>query len=113
MWISRKVYDDLRDGKLRADTALQSLQGELVAHKTMIDWMRIRLSQVEQERAQLLFNYTGVKIATPSIEPAPVQRPEQILAALPHFNDVGDEEAQRLGIGWNPDGTLRYADQTE
>jgi hypothetical protein len=29
------------------------------------------------------------------------------------FNDVGDAEAEKMGIGWNDDGTLTYSQPTE
>jgi hypothetical protein len=109
MIISRTTYDHMREDTIKAQVEARVLSEQNRALQTTIDWLRVRVNQVEKERAQLLFNYTGVKIETPSIEAAPPSG--HPLNQVPHFNDVGDKEAARLGITWNPDGTLHYADQ--
>lgn len=114
MWLKRNIYDDLKDlnARQRNDVdRLQAVNAELrsrvAAQDTTIDWFRVRITQLEMERAQLLYNYTGVKIATPSIERAPESDVARALQATQHFQDMGDNEAGRLGIGWNEDGTLK------
>lgn len=108
MWISRKDYDILQQERLSAQAENKVLSTFIASLTSTLDWARVRLTQVEHEKAQLLFNYTGVKILSPSIEKE-VTRPTMQQAALDagvNFNDLGDAEARRLGIGWNTDGTL-------
>jgi hypothetical protein len=65
------------------------------------------------ERAAMVFQQYGVKIPVPVLETAP-EMPganggiDSPLNATPNFNDVGDEEARRQGIGWNENGELQY-----
>lgn len=77
------------------------------AMQATIDWMRVRISQLEMERAQMLYNYTGVKVATPSIEVVPQMSTREMLASVPNFDDVGDVRALKLGVGWNEHGELK------
>lgn len=105
MILSRKVYDDLRDALVKAQVeaaALTQVNAQLNAH---IEWMRVRLTQLEFERAQLIKKYMGVDIPTPSFEePDTHPDPNETFS----FGDVGDKVAAELGIGWNADGTLNF-----
>lgn len=105
MILSRKAYDDLRDSLVKSQVetnALMQINAQLNAH---IEWMRVRLTQLEFERAQLLKKYMGVDIPTPSFEqPDNHPDPNQTI----DFGDVGDAVAAELGIGWNDDGTLNF-----
>lgn len=105
MWMDRKAYDDIRLESVTATTRAQVLAEQNKALQVTLDWLRVRVTQLELERAQLLFNYTGVKVPTPTIQTT--DAPESF-HRVPHFNDIGDEEANRMGISHNPDGTLRY-----
>ena len=113
MFLDRKTYDDLRLEAEKSRVEARILSNQNAFLQTTLDWMRLRLTQVEQERAQLLFNFTGVKVAVPSIEretpPGPSRETvSDILAHVAHFGDVGDAEAAKLGVDWNEDGTVRY-----
>jgi len=75
----------------------------------MVDWFRIRLTQLEKERAQMILRYTGVAIESPVFAKEPEKSPlDQVLGEVSTFDDVGDEIAAKLGIGWKPDGSLEY-----
>lgn len=112
MWIDRKTYDDLRLQLAQKSGENVVLNQNYTALMTTLDWLRVRVTQLEMERAQLIFNYTGVKMPTPVIKneskPDPALNP---MTQTPNFNDIGDEEAAKLGIGWADDGTLTYAKQ--
>lgn len=111
MFISRKAYDDLRDQALTASAVCTKVEQHNVALQTTMDWMRTRLNQLEHERAQLIYQYMGVKIAVPVIAPTPAVQPETVadmVNDMPSFNDVGDEEAAKQGIGWNLAGEVVY-----
>ncbi len=106
MWVEKKVYQDIRDAWIKSHEEARVLAQQNTALQTTMDWFRMRINQLEQERSQMLFQYTGVKVPTPTIHEPPV---DQALAATMGFEDVGDEVAKKLGIGWNDDGTLKYA----
>ena len=109
MFISRTHYDDLRLDAAKHSEAARILSEQNRALQTTMDWMRVQINQLSHEKAQLLFNYTGVKIASPEIVPsAPPANIEDILGATAHFDDIGDDAAAKLGIFYNTDGTLRY-----
>jgi hypothetical protein len=72
-----------------------------------MNWLTVRVSQLEHERSILLRDYMGVTVPaltirrdTPQTEP---------LDSPVSFSDVGDDEAKRLGIDWNPEtGEINY-----
>lgn len=109
MFISRKSYDDLRTESTKNHEESRVLAQQNAAMMTTLDWFRVRITQLEMERAQLLFNYTGVKIPTPTIHREAPGTPSNPLSQLPNFDDIGDQEALKLGIGWNEDGTIAYS----
>ena len=126
MWIPRQTFDDLHKQLYTTHGRNQTLEHNYTALMTTLDWLRVRVTQLEMERAQMLYNYTGVKVPTPVIartsegteewrgasalppRKSQMNGPEGAIAGLPNFEDVGDAEAARLGIDWNPDGTVRY-----
>lgn len=78
-----------------------------------LDWFRVRLTQVEAERAKLLYLHTGVKMETPSFERSTPEDDQQrtalpdMIAGFAGFQDVGDEEARKLGIEWDDEGKIK------
>ena len=109
MWISRELFIGLVEKESKARGELAALQTRFAAQDSMVDWFRIRLTQLEKERAQMILTYTGVAIASPVFAKEP-EKPaiDQVLGEVATFDDVGDEVAARLGISHNPDGTLNY-----
>jgi hypothetical protein len=114
MFISRKHYDDLIEAKgalaarvsaFEAET--NALRAQVIAQQTAADWYRVRLTQLEYERAQLIQRYMGISVPVPQFDKSVDDRPDPNQTI--DFNDVGDDVAKALGIDWNPDGTLRYA----
>ncbi len=110
MWISTAAWLKEREDsillRLERDTAIAQAKQQ----ETTLAWFMHRLTQVERERAQLLFNYTGVKTEAPVYEkdekiPSGMENP---LNALPNFDDVGEMEAMRLGISWDDEGKVVY-----
>jgi len=112
MWIDRKTYDDMRLDNAKAQTEARVLSEQNRAWQVTNDWLRVRLSQVEMQYAQMLYNYTGVKVNVPLIEraPEPATNPAdmaRLLQAMPSFDEVGDVEAGKLGGDWNSDGSIK------
>ena len=107
MWIRRKTYDDLMRMALEANGAKEALERQVVTQNVTRDWMIHRLTQLEHERAALIYRYMGVKLTVPELTPeTPVTEPSNIGSDLPSFNDVGDEEAAKLGLGWDNEGRV-------
>lgn len=105
MFLSRKAYDDLRDAGVKSQieaSALAQVNAQLNAH---IEWLRVRLTQLEFERAQLLKKYMNVDIPVPTWE-QPESHPDPNETF--NFGDVGDKVAAELGLSWNQDGTLNH-----
>jgi hypothetical protein len=109
MWISQPTFMALVSESALARGELASLQARFAAQDAMVDWFRIRLTQLEKERAQMILKYTGVAIETPVFAKEPETPIDQVLGEVSTFDDVGDEIAKKLGIGWRPDGTLDYS----
>ena len=109
MWISRELFTELIANEAATRGELAALQARFASQDTMCDWFRIRLTQLEKERAQMVKQYTGVILETPVFAKEPEMPVEQVLSEVSSFDDVGDEVAARLGIGHNPDGTLNYS----
>lgn len=111
MWMSRTLYRDWYARLVKAEVAHETLVRENAALQITMDWFRVRITQLEQERAAFFTQYLKVNIPTPTmiansaIDPVPFH-------AAPHFQDVGDAEAHAMGISWNPDGTVRYQTTT-
>lgn len=108
MWMDRKTYDDLRLQLAQKSGENTVLSQHYIALMTTMDWLRVRVTQLEMERAQLLWNYTGVKVAAPVITKTDISPDTNPMTQIPNFNDVGDDMAAKLGISWAEDGTLVY-----
>ena len=108
MWIRRRDYDEMLGRALEAKGAVEALERQVATQKTHIEWMAHRLTQLEHERAQLIYRYMDVKISVPTIELDTPATPEtsSSMSDLPSFNDVGDEEAKKLGLDWDEDGRV-------
>lgn len=114
MWISTAAWLKNKEDEIKLRTERDVAVQQVKQQETTLAWFMHRLTQVEQERSRLIFNYTGVKVEAPTYEAEDPQTEgasmlqKNPLNALPSFNDLGDEEARRLGIDWAPDGTILY-----
>lgn len=110
MWISRLAYQNEHNRITEAEAIVSVLQSHNTALQTTMDWMRMRLTQLEHERAALIFNYMGVKIPVPVIEEAaePADARQALHEAI-SFDDMGNDEASRQGVDWNEHGEVVYS----
>lgn len=115
MWIDRKEYEVVR---MRAaqDNAICLQQAQQIATLTAsLQWLQVRVTQLEKERAQLIGHYMGIKVEVPEIT---VERRDQrgaealSDAAASFFQDMGDQEAAKQGVSWDENGNLVYAKQS-
>ena len=106
MWLSSKIFSILEVSKESVDSLRQELSAiraerdtlkhQLTVTQTQFDWLRLRVNQLEFERAQLLEKATGVKTTIPEIIRQPSQVDNMINAFS--FEDVGDDVAKKLGL---------------
>ena len=68
MWIARDEWQKIRTERDYAVGKAATLSEQNKVLQVTLDWLRVRQTQIEHERAQLLFNYTGVKVNVPVIE---------------------------------------------
>jgi hypothetical protein len=108
MWITRKDYRELIHARAQAYGEAQALERQTLVFTTTLDWLRVRVNQLERERAALLFNQTGIKFPVPEI--VNTSEAKKSLDEAPSFEDPGDEAAAQLGITHALDGTLLYGD---
>lgn len=108
MWIKRAEYDAMLARALTAQGERDAMQRQVDAQKVNQEWMVLRLTQLEHERAQLLYRYMDIKVTVPTIELDVPITPESSAIGndLPSFNDVGDEEAKRQGLDWDSEGRM-------
>ena len=105
MWIARRIFDAVNESRIRAEAIQRALEQQNITLQAHLEWMRVRLTELSFERAQLLKKYMGVDVPVPSFEdPQNHPDPNQTF----DFEDIGDEAAAKLGIDWNSDGTLSY-----
>lgn len=112
MWITAELFGKLQTELGRAQGEARSLAEQNRALLTNLDWMRARLNQVEHERAILLETYMGVRVPVPTLRQEIYQGESGNRGLNPDalFADIGDKEAERLGVGWNMNGEIVYKD---
>lgn len=106
MWISRSILDDLRQTITKLSTENALLNQQKTALDVTLDWFRVRITQLEHERAVLLRTYMGVIVPEVSIEREDPTPRLDSTNAVPHFHDMGDDEARKAGLDWDEQGNL-------
>ena len=118
MWISKAHYTTL-DGliqqaqahstdALRREGALRQRVSDLETENTRLianqDWFKLRLTQVERERAQLIYAAIGTKVSVPEF--VPTYRPDEALNEQHAvFAGVGEDSADLRDRTPDADGT--------
>lgn len=126
MWIHREHYDSLkaenafhreswitiREEREHLVTQNTDLLGQKAKDDITIDWMRHRINALEKQNAVLLQKAAGVVLPVPEIVPtrpgtlSKMELPD--FGTMPSFEDVGDDEAARMGIVHDDDGSAVY-----
>ncbi len=103
-----------RERTARAEGQLDLAHEQLAIAQNNFEWARVRLNQIEAERAQLMTTLLRVPIQPVTIErPAEPASAPAAGAGIPmgigfDFEDVGDEAAEALGISHDAAGGVRY-----
>lgn len=115
MWISQAAWLKNREEFIELQKERDAAVAQVNGQNITLGWFMHRLTQVEQERSKLIYNFTGVRVEAPTYqkEDAAAEAAASLLSqnplnSLPNFNDVGEAEALRQGITWNADGELVY-----
>lgn len=109
MWISTKAWLAHQEALLQFAADVRAAREQVKSQEITLGWFMHRLTQVEAERAKMIFSFTGVKVEAPTYEKEEIQSGiNNPLNALPNFNDVGDKAAAELGIDWNKEGELIF-----
>jgi hypothetical protein len=111
MWISQAAYLKDREDLLRVVAERDAAHKLIEAQKATVEFMMLQFTKLEHERNKLLWTFTGVKFPEQvlSAEPSGGSQFDNPMNALPNFNDMGDAEARKQGLGWNESGELQYA----
>lgn len=106
MWIPNSLVEYLKISKDATDAQRIELQearaenklltSQLLVAQSNFDWLRMRVYQLELERAELIGRAYGIKTAVPEI----IRKPDPFFETLNQFNfdDMGDEAAKKLGL---------------
>lgn len=105
--IVTKAYVIEREARIAAEAENTILKQQNSVLQTTMDWQRVRINQLELERAQMFFHYAGVKLPVPQVE-VEEKLDDNPLNQIPDFNDVGDDMAVKLGVGWDENGNVTY-----
>ena len=92
--ISHEVVQDLKVDLTVERAANTALRQELATLKTNFDWLRVKVNQLELERAQLIEKAYNIKLPAPTLQ-------RHVAADVPDafsFEDVGDDLAKKLGL---------------
>jgi hypothetical protein len=109
MWISKVEYLRILTERDIAVGIARALEPRVIAMEAAADWMRVRVTQIDHERGALIQKYLGVSVPAIRFEEEDRSRTPVshiINDAGQLFSDVGDQEAARMGIGWDEDGNF-------
>lgn len=134
MWIPRTAYDALQAELVQLRAERGALERALATSQANVEWLRVMFNAASNDRAAIAAA-KGFTLPAPQIEGQP-QTPGAVVAAantpteignafveaddldetMEHytgsvngFDDVGDEEASRLGIRHDGAGNVEYA----
>lgn len=126
MWISGNRFWLLVETAATAKERLAALTGTVKQHEATIEWLRVHINRLEEERTLLLRNVYHAPVGTFEIarEPVNSQKPPNVVGTpamdddegrlgilTEHqslLEDMGDEEAGRQGIKLEADGVAVY-----
>lgn len=112
MWITRQAYDDMREDLVTAQAEAKAQKDANATVVAALDWMRVRTTSLEKERAVLLEKFYDIKIPVPEYhKPTPAEGPfgtGQMHDLAQMFDGMNDAEAAKEGITHDETGRLVY-----
>lgn len=112
MWISEKVfgwfkvseeaYHDLKEQNAALRAERDAVKSENATLRVSGDWLRIKVNQLEQEKAALMEKAYHVQLSVPTIaRTLPAIDPQFDPRNFAGFEDVGDIMAKAMGLDPN------------
>ncbi len=108
MFLSRKIYDDLTVARIRAEESARAYQETNKGLQVTLDWLRVRVTQMEKERAAIIHAAYGVKIPVPEIAKAIDPFENHPFNETLSFAGLSDQEAEAQGISHDAEGHVVY-----
>jgi len=123
MWVSKREFDKLvkseeskwglflteRERTTALGVDVEHLKNQKAKDDMTIDWMRHQVNALSKQNSILMAKVAGVHFPVPEIVPT---RPGTLTmpdySSMPSFEDVGDDEAVRLGLQHTVDGQLEF-----
>lgn len=93
--IAKQALSDLREELASLRSERDMLKAELTAARINSDWLRLQFNQIQAENKALLERAYGIRVPVPELVVAKNEKTFDLHAL---FNDVGDDEASRLGM---------------
>jgi len=124
MWVNKILFQTVLDDNKRLSEdcnrlaamnhrmagSVSDARAQKAKDDISIDWMRHRINALEKERTTLVQKIAGVSLPTPEIVPTRPgtisELPTDFNSLVEHFEDVGDNDAQKLGIAHDEQGFL-------
>ena len=95
--VASQALAHLREELSAVRAERDTLKQQLIISQTQFDWLRMRVNQLEQERAVLLQQVTGLPMAAPEIVRTPGINLD-LNEAESLFNHIDDEQAKKFGL---------------
>jgi hypothetical protein len=126
MWVSKLHYESMFENLTRARQETSDLKARLASMQATQDWLTSHVNRLEHERQILVQARLGLSMPMPIIErqepgvetppgtdPGSVHgMPDESVAfsqmLASGLDDVGDDQAARMGIGHDAQGMLVY-----
>lgn len=123
MWVNKQFFEMvIADNKAMAEKntqwqntahVLQTKHDDALAQKVRddlsIEWLRHRVNSLEKQNAVLLQKVAGVAMPIPEIVPTrPGTMTVPDFSQMPSFDDLGDEDARRLGVAVDDFGYIQF-----
>lgn len=112
MWLRQTTFMQILHERSHATGQLAALKETVGAQKATCEFLLMRLQQVEHERAVLTEKFLGISLPVPVVKqmpsPASTITADDLLNAMPSFEDIGDEQAAAEGISWDESGRVTY-----
>ena len=123
MWVNRELFDrTLADTRNKmneiavlnhdlvvASTVVLEMKTQKAKDDITIDWMRHQVNALSKQNALLIAKAAGIHVPVPEIVPTrPGSMTVPDFSSMPSFEDVGDDEATRLGIAHSLGGELVF-----
>lgn len=112
MWISKQTYQDLYHEWQKCKAESEAQTRAAIGLRESNNWLMLRVTSLEKERAVFVERMFGVKIAVPELSPIPIVHDpfaENPLNETMSFEDVGDEAARQFGINHDSEGRVVYS----